>query len=68
MRRRQMENDTILKALSSLEIANIFLERTVYYDRKATMTVYAVFDLCGGRLSFISRRGGSEVHSKTQVQ
>ncbi|KAJ4437993.1 hypothetical protein ANN_13932 [Periplaneta americana] len=32
MRRRQMENDAILKALSSLENANIFLERTVYYD------------------------------------
>ncbi|KAJ4450620.1 hypothetical protein ANN_02048 [Periplaneta americana] len=63
-----MENDAVLKALSSLENANIFLERTVYYDRKATMTVYAVLDLCGGRLNFISRRGGSEVHSKTQVR
>ncbi|KAJ4432089.1 hypothetical protein ANN_20703 [Periplaneta americana] len=27
------ENDSILKALSSLENANIFLERTVYYDQ-----------------------------------
>ncbi|KAJ4438312.1 hypothetical protein ANN_14254 [Periplaneta americana] len=60
MRRRKMENDAILKALSSLENANIFLERSVYYDRKATMTVYAVLDLYGGRLNFISRRGGSE--------
>ncbi|KAJ4450322.1 hypothetical protein ANN_01742 [Periplaneta americana] len=67
MRSRQMENDAILKALSLLENANIFLERTVHYDRKATMTVYAVLDLCGERLNFISRRGGSEVHSKTQV-
>ncbi|KAJ4429754.1 hypothetical protein ANN_21958 [Periplaneta americana] len=56
--------DSILKALSSLENANIFLERTVYYDRKATMTVYAVLDLCGGRLNFISRRGGSEVYNQ----
>ncbi|KAJ4435660.1 hypothetical protein ANN_18276 [Periplaneta americana] len=31
MRRRQMENGAILKALSSLENANIFLESTVYY-------------------------------------
>ncbi|KAJ4438555.1 hypothetical protein ANN_14502 [Periplaneta americana] len=67
MRRRQMENYAILKALSSLENANIFLERTVHYDRKATMTVYADLDLCGGRLNFISRRNGSEVHSKTQL-
>ncbi|KAJ4448308.1 hypothetical protein ANN_10323 [Periplaneta americana] len=68
MRRRQMENDAILKGLSSLENANIFLERTVHYDRKATMTVYAVLDLCGGRMNFIGRRGGSEVHSKLSLR
>ncbi|KAJ4436960.1 hypothetical protein ANN_17092 [Periplaneta americana] len=37
-----------------------------YCDGEATMTVYAVLDLCGERLNFISRRSGSEVHSKTQ--
>ncbi|KAJ4446717.1 hypothetical protein ANN_13414 [Periplaneta americana] len=31
------------------------------------MTVYVVLDLCGGRLNFVNRRDGSEVHSKTQV-
>ncbi|KAJ4428257.1 hypothetical protein ANN_24274 [Periplaneta americana] len=56
--------DSILKAVSSLENANIFLERTI-------LTNSVLFTICGldsvwRRLNFISRRGGSEVHSKTQ--
>ncbi|KAJ4447861.1 hypothetical protein ANN_09870 [Periplaneta americana] len=55
--------DSILKALSSLENANIFLERT-------TLSNSVLLTICGlGSVwswTFLSRRGGSEVHSKTQ--
>ncbi|KAJ4451063.1 hypothetical protein ANN_02500 [Periplaneta americana] len=55
--------DSILKALSSLENANIFLERTVLNNS-------VLLAICGlGSVwswNFISRRGGIEVHSKTQ--
>ncbi|KAJ4452239.1 hypothetical protein ANN_03757 [Periplaneta americana] len=56
--------DSILKALSSLENANIFLERTILSDS-------VLLAICGlgfvWSWNFISRRGGSEVHSKTQT-
>ncbi|KAJ4447101.1 hypothetical protein ANN_09101 [Periplaneta americana] len=57
--------DSILKALSSLENANIFLERTILSNSVLLTT-------CGlGSVwswNFLSRRGGSEVHSKTQTE
>ncbi|KAJ4431404.1 hypothetical protein ANN_20001 [Periplaneta americana] len=61
IRRRQMDDSTCAKGFN-IESSFVtgkrehILERTVYYDRKATMTVYAALVLCGGRLNFISRR------------
>ncbi|KAJ4445681.1 hypothetical protein ANN_12365, partial [Periplaneta americana] len=56
--------DSILKALSSLENANIFLERTIL-SNSVLLTICGLLSLWSW--NFISRRGGSEVHSKTQV-
>ncbi|KAJ4428102.1 hypothetical protein ANN_24116 [Periplaneta americana] len=55
--------DSILKALSSLENANIFLERTIL-SNSVLLTICGLGSVWSW--NFLSRRGGSEVHSKTQ--
>ncbi|KAJ4434026.1 hypothetical protein ANN_16345 [Periplaneta americana] len=55
--------DSILKALSSLENANIFLERTIL-SNSVLLTICGLGSVWS--CNFLSRRGGSEVHSKTQ--
>ncbi|KAJ4447787.1 hypothetical protein ANN_09795 [Periplaneta americana] len=69
MRRRQTDDstvrkyDSILKAFSSLENAYIFLERTILTN-SVLLTRPRLYVVNGWKLT--SRRGGSEVHSKTQ--
>ncbi|KAJ4442277.1 hypothetical protein ANN_12144 [Periplaneta americana] len=55
--------DSILKALLSLENANIFLERTIL-SNSVLLTICGLGSVWSW--NFLSRRGGSEVHSKTQ--
>ncbi|KAJ4447238.1 hypothetical protein ANN_09242 [Periplaneta americana] len=55
--------DSILKTLSSLENANIFLERTIL-SNSVLLTICGLGSVWSW--NFLSRRGGSEVHSKTQ--
>ncbi|KAJ4443915.1 hypothetical protein ANN_05702 [Periplaneta americana] len=57
--------DSILKALSSLENANIFLERTIL-SNSVLLTICGLGSVWSW--NFLSRRGGSEVHSKTQQE
>ncbi|KAJ4434057.1 hypothetical protein ANN_16376 [Periplaneta americana] len=57
------KHDSILKALSSLENANIFLERTIL-SNSVLLTICGLGSVWSW--NFLSRRGGSEVHSKTQ--
>ncbi|KAJ4451108.1 hypothetical protein ANN_02548 [Periplaneta americana] len=57
--------DSILKALSLLENANIFLERTVL-SNSVLLTICGLGSVWSW--NFPSRRGGSEVHSKTQIE
>ncbi|KAJ4443493.1 hypothetical protein ANN_05165 [Periplaneta americana] len=51
--------DSILKALSSLENANIFLERTIL-SNSVLLTICGLGSVWSW--NFLSRRGGSEVH------
>ncbi|KAJ4433807.1 hypothetical protein ANN_16119 [Periplaneta americana] len=57
--------DSILKALSSLENANKFLERIIL-SNSVLLTICGLGSVWSW--NFISRRGGSEVHSKTQFK